>query len=131
MKRHWQDAELLHSEKYKRLANADHLYGLAAECGLKALMEKADIPLDIDNNQDHIRKYKKHINATWAHYEDFRYGRLATYALGPTNPFNNWLINQRYASETHFDDDRIKEHRLGAQDVYNLVQRAEEEGLLP
>jgi hypothetical protein len=30
--RHWQDAELLFGRG--RLANADHLYGLAAECGL-------------------------------------------------------------------------------------------------
>jgi hypothetical protein len=131
MKRHWRDAELLSSQDPKRLANADHLYGLAAECGLKALIEKADKPLDIDNNPDHREKYKKHINATWAHYETFRNGRLATYALGPTNPFNNWLIDQRYASESHFDDNRIEGHRLGAQAVYDLVERAEAEGLLP
>lgn len=34
--RHWKDAELLYKEK--RWANADHLYGLSAECGLKAVM---------------------------------------------------------------------------------------------
>jgi len=33
--RHWEDAELLFGNR--RWANADHLYGLAAECGLKAL----------------------------------------------------------------------------------------------
>lgn len=131
MKRHWQDAELLRSQEPQRLANADHLYGLAAECGLKALMEKADNPLDVDNNQAHSKKYKKHINATWAHYEDFRNGRLATYALGSTNNFDNWLIDQRYAAESHFDDDRIKRHRLGAKAVYDLVAKAEDEGLLP
>lgn len=38
MDRHWQDAELLHRKE--RLANADHLYGLSAECGLKALLEQ-------------------------------------------------------------------------------------------
>jgi hypothetical protein len=131
MKRHWQDAELLISQQPKRLANADHLYGLAAECGLKALMEKADEPLDIDNNQTHREKYKKHINATWAHYEDFRNGRLATYALGSTNPFTNWVIDQRYAAEPHFDHDRVERHRLGARAVYDLVAKAEDDGLLP
>jgi hypothetical protein len=34
--RHWQDAELLLTNQ--RLANADHLYGMSAECGLKRLM---------------------------------------------------------------------------------------------
>ena len=38
MDRHWRDAELLRSSE--RLANADHLYGLSAECGLKALLEQ-------------------------------------------------------------------------------------------
>ena len=34
--RHWEDAErLYHNERW---ANADHLYGIAAECGLKRLM---------------------------------------------------------------------------------------------
>jgi len=35
-KRHWNDAEHLFDQK--RLANADHLFGLAAECALKAVM---------------------------------------------------------------------------------------------
>lgn len=34
--RHWRDAELLW--QHQRWANADQLYGLSAECGLKALM---------------------------------------------------------------------------------------------
>lgn len=34
--RHWQDAESLFDSN--RSANADHLYGMAAECGLKRLM---------------------------------------------------------------------------------------------
>ena len=130
MKRHWQDAEILWGHEPKRLANADHLYGLAAECGLKALMEKSDQPLDLDCREDH-RKYKKHINATWAHYEDFRTGRLASYALHPSNPFNNWLVDQRYAAELHFTQNEVEKHMKAAREVYNLVNRAREEGLLP
>ncbi|WHF34964.1 hypothetical protein [Aeromonas salmonicida] len=34
--RHWDDAESL--LQAQRWANADHLYGMAAECGLKQLM---------------------------------------------------------------------------------------------
>jgi len=34
--RHWTDAEILFAQG--RFANADHLYGLSAECGLKWLM---------------------------------------------------------------------------------------------
>jgi hypothetical protein len=35
-RRHYKDAEILYSRL--RWANADQLYGLAAECGLKAVM---------------------------------------------------------------------------------------------
>lgn len=34
--RHWEDAELLFNAS--RWANADHHYGMVAECGLKRLM---------------------------------------------------------------------------------------------
>ena len=131
MKRHWQYAELLCNQDHKRLPNADHLYGLAAECGLKAIMEKADEPLDLDNRQDHRKKYKKHINATWGHYKDFRSGRLASYALSTSNPFDNWLVDQRYAAELHFEEEKVNKHREGAREVYDLVERAKDEGLLP
>ena len=86
MERHWHDAQLLGSPEQLRLANADHLYGMAAECGLKALMAKEG--MDLENNEIHKEKYKKHINATWAHFSDFRQGTLATYALSSANPFN-------------------------------------------
>jgi len=42
--RHWVDAELLRDKE--RWANADHLYGFAAECGLKRLMLAFGMTLD-------------------------------------------------------------------------------------
>ena len=41
--RHWQDAELLF--RHDRWANADQLYGLSAECGLKAVMRLLEMPV--------------------------------------------------------------------------------------
>ena len=129
MERHWHDAHLLGSPEQLRLANADHLYGMAAECGLKALM--AIEGRDLENNETHKEKYKKHINATWAHFSDFRQGTLATYALTSKNPFNDWLVDQRYAAEANFDAARVAKHRSGAKQVYDLVERAKAGGLLP
>ena len=129
MERHWQDAQLLGSPKQLRLANADHLYGMAAECGLKALM--ATQGMDLENDEIHKEKYKKHINATWAHFSDFRQGTLATYALTSKNPFNDWLVEQRYAAVANFDAARVDKHKTGAKQVYDLVLRAKDEGLLP
>ena len=129
MERHWHDAQLLGSPGQLRLANADHLDGMAAVCGLKALM--AIEGMDLENNETHKKKYKKHINATWAHFSDFRQGTLATYVLTSKNPFNDWLVDQRYAAEANFDAARVDNHKTGAKQVYDLVERAKDEGLLP
>lgn len=102
---------------------------MAAECGLKALM--AIEGMDLENNEIHKEKYKKHINATWAHFSDFRQGTLATYALSSANPFNDWLVDQRYAAMANFDAARLAKHRTGAKQVYDLVERAKDDGLLP
>ena len=42
-RRHWEDAELLFMSE--RLGTADHLYGLNAERGLKAVMERLEVPV--------------------------------------------------------------------------------------
>ena len=42
--RHWDDAGRLFAAQ--RWANADHLYGMAAECGLKRLMLAFGMPFD-------------------------------------------------------------------------------------
>jgi hypothetical protein len=130
MERHWHDAELLFHESPPRLANADQLYGLSAECGLKALMAKGG--MDIVNNSDHKSKYKKHVNATWSHFNDFRQGCLAGYALNTDNPFNHWMIDHRYASQSAFDAPRVQRHQAGAQQVRVLVKKARDiDGILP
>ena len=49
MERHWLDAEQLFHLTPPRLANADQLYGLSAECGLKALMHKWG--MELNNNK--------------------------------------------------------------------------------
>ena len=48
-KRHWEDAERLFQAQ--RWANADHLYGMAAECGLKRLMQAFGMPLDVSKDR--------------------------------------------------------------------------------
>jgi hypothetical protein len=47
--RHWDDAELLYEKQ--RWANADHLYGMAAECGLKQLMLAFGMTFDSGKNR--------------------------------------------------------------------------------
>lgn len=39
--RHFADAQLLHEQMPPRLANASHLYGVAAECALKCIISQS------------------------------------------------------------------------------------------
>ncbi|OOV34002.1 hypothetical protein BO91_02155 [Candidatus Synechococcus spongiarum LMB bulk10E] len=131
MDRHWQDAELLY--KKDRLANAEHLYGLSAECGLKAVMQCC-LDMEMENNMP-PKDDRKHINdGLWDRYESYREGRGARFSLpwqDDSFPFEDWNISHRYANRAHFGEDRLKKHRSGAEDVRKLVANLEKEGLLP
>ena len=132
MDRHWQDAELL--RRKERLANADHLYGLSAECGLKALMQK--LGMKMQGNRPNKREDMKHVNnGLLDRYESYRKGRRdsAKFSLPWQDrfPFVNWDISDRYANRNHFAEERLSEHRSGAKDVKDLVARLKREGLFP
>lgn len=114
MDRHWRDAELL--RRSQRLANADHLYGLAGECGLKAIMQKRG--MEMQGNRPKERDDRKHINNDlvdrYERYETYR----DTYIDGPCSslpwqdhfPFENWDVSDRYANRDHFAEDRLEKH---------------------
>lgn len=129
--RHWQDAELLRQQR--RLANADHLYGMAAECGLKRLMLAFGMPFDHGRDWPKEAKDRAHADGIWDRFEAYRSGHSQgpDYALGPHNPFSDWNARQRYAAQDHFDGPRVDAHRVGAELVRRLIQKAERKGLLP
>ncbi|MGV6477202.1 SAM-dependent methyltransferase [Azotobacter vinelandii] len=126
-RRHWEDAELLYETA--RWANADHLYGIAAECGLKRLMLAFGMPVK-NGEPDH--RDRRHVDEIWARYEAYRSGHAsgARYALA-TNVFTDWKAAQRYSHRRHFDQDRdrVQAHRAGADGVRGLIGQAEREGL--
>jgi hypothetical protein len=134
MKRHWEDAELLWNQKPQRFANADHLYGLVAECGLKALMTKLVL-----NFFDNIQQMpsdpsdRKHANLIWGRYMHYSQGSAAArYALPPnTDPFAQWEIHDRYANHVHFAHARVLGHRNAALMVKTLVDQAVSQQVLP
>lgn len=134
MERHWEDAELFWNQRPKRFANADQLYGLAAECGLKALMTRL-----VNNFFDQIRGRPTnqadavHADGIWARYQHYSQGGAAArYALPPnTNPFSQWEIADRYANRAHFRYTRANGHRRAALIVKNLVDRAKSQRELP
>lgn len=127
--RHWEDAELLAASS--RLANADQLYGVSAECGLKRLMVHLGMPIDSDGSPTRTSGDRGHIDHTWGRYGAYLSGPLATfYALPTTNPFADWNVSQRYAHQGNFDQSRIDRHRAGSETVRNLIKVAMQGGLI-
>lgn len=129
--RHWDDAENLHGAS--RLANADHLYGFAAECGLKILMMRFGMTLNPTTGKPSVGADVVHADKLWARYESYRSGNpVGTgYALPTSNPFANWDVNQRYHNQGVFSAAVVTAHRVGAEEVRKLVKQAELAGLFP
>lgn len=128
--RHWEDAEIL---KLKgRWANADHLFGLAAECGLKCLMLKFGMPYDSSRDRPHHREDRVHADELWTRFESYRSNHSAGtgFVLSSANPFLNWKISQRYDHQNDFDEPRTETHKSGAWEVRTLVMQAMRRGWL-
>lgn len=131
--RHQQDADSLFDGK--RYANADHLYGLAAECALKAVMKGLD-PSLVDKNGDFLNQTdKKHIDKLWDHFRCFLQGRnassLSAHIPGPNNPFNKWTVNSRYAHHNNFNKGNVLPHKLVVNNsIVNLMIEARARGIL-
>jgi hypothetical protein len=129
--RHWDDAERLFLAQ--RWANADHLYGFAAESGLKRLMLRFGMPFDGVRDIPAKESDRVHANGIWARYDAYRSGHAdgVGYALASTaNPFQHWKASHRYAHQSGFDRHRAEAHRAGADAVRALLMKAKYEGLL-
>jgi hypothetical protein len=127
--RHLKDANILYTQN--RLANSDHLYGLSAECGLKALMVKFGMSIT-DGKPTNI-KDRVHAKKVWDRYETYRQGHaLGTqYPLPSSNPFLDWDVSQRYTDQQYFTTRIVTPHKQGADCVTNLIKQATLAGLLP
>lgn len=128
--RHWDDAERLFLAG--RYANADHLYGMAAECGLKRLMVRFGMEINPETGSPAVRDDRNHANNIWARFEGYRSGRVegTDYGLPIPNPFDNWDVSDRYAHQSNFSLAGVQVHQAGAAAICNLIKKAQREGLL-
>ncbi len=127
--RHWEDAEYLRAAS--RWANADHLYGMAAECGLKRLMLAFGMTVNPQGSPTSKSDWV-HADKVWTRFESYRSGHAAgaSYCLPSSNPFANWQADQRYAPQHLFTESIVLTHRQGAEDVRKKLQLARTQGLL-
>ena len=116
-RRHWEDAELLFGRA--RWANADQLYGLSAECGLKAVLEREGVSIS--------GAYREHVQRLWPAFVSFANGRQGAGYLSRLpdgEPFKGWSHHDRYAHRRHFDEAAAAPHRDAARQVRDMVQDA-------
>ncbi|MBF0153529.1 MAG: hypothetical protein HQL64_07300 [Magnetococcales bacterium] len=110
--RHFKDAQLL--EKSERLANADQLYGFAAECAIKWVwpgLERSACP-------------HSHVNKLWDQARlskmERKYPNL--YAiLNMRNPFSDWSVDQRYEDDHVVSKESLVRHRDMAKRILGSV----------
>lgn len=124
--RHATDADLLLDKE--RWANADHHYGLAAECALKALLLQQGIPSKDGDIAE--QKYRQHINKLWDNYQNFMQ-KNNTYDIPMNNPFHDWSIDQRYAHENDIAEQTARNHGAAVASLKKIVEKAELAGVLP
>ena len=128
--RHLEDAELLFGEA--RWANADHLYGLSAECGLKAIMLGLGMSVDAEGTPCK-QEHRQHMPGLVPVFRDFthqRGGGAYLASLPGGNPFSGWSIHDRYANRNRFDRADVAPHRNAADRVCRMVERAKQDGVL-
>lgn len=126
--RHWDDANHLLTEV--RLPNADQLFGLSAECALKAIMLALGMPM---HNGRPVSKKHGHINLLWDEFITFANGKGQAHyaaALGTTNPFVNWDVGQRYEHGSAINMQIVDDHKKSAEIAYSCLTQAVVDGVV-
>ena len=125
--RHWLGAELLFQNEY--WANADHLYGLSAECGVKVLMCSFGMPVAPAGGPSNSHD-RKHINELRARYEAyFSSGQVEYYGIDFA-PFDDWCVNQRYEHRSNISKTTAQKHKNATEAIRSKIQRAERDGVI-
>jgi hypothetical protein len=121
-KRMFRDAESLYEAG--RLGTPDHLYGLAGECALKAVL----CGYRLISGTKPQRHFKVHISQLWDEYLAHVHGRGMP-SLG-LNPFTEWQTDHRYENDSLFTRTRVSGHRKGALEGMKAMELAAERGLV-
>lgn len=121
-KRHLHDAELLFDQVPKRLANASHLFGLSAECSLKAIAQKIEPNAKFDR-----RNGKGHIPGLFAELQNISLmigsnPDLVRHMVSIQPKFAKWNVAQRYASKTTFIEATVANEQAGSNAAHLLMR---------
>lgn len=130
-RRHFSDAQHLCAEG--RLPNADHLGGLSAECGLKALAVEVfggRIKRGFAHHPSTGNPLKSHVGQgtqLWTEVASLAQGRQEPEVMAlftATNPFEDWDVADRYSDGTHLKSTVVHHHLEGARLVIRALEAA-------
>ena len=131
-KRHWDDAEYLFVGA--RLPNADQLYGIAAECALKAIMFGLGMKVDQSSGRPMEKKHAQHINKLWSEYGVFVSGRQRAKYWAPLSafpaPFKGWSIYDRYEASSKTKQANVIQHQTATGKVLMVLDMAVIDGVV-
>jgi hypothetical protein len=132
-KRHYQDAELLTSNK--RVPNAGHLFGFAAECGIKALLVSQGLKTDPktgDIIESRPHKYRTHVDVLINNVQPFPSSRIYSKYLGMMpnlKAFSNWSTTHRYYKESSIPPSH-SDWREAAREVLKMLDEGKLDGVI-
>lgn len=121
-KRHFDDAELLFAHSSPRLANASHLFGISAECSLKAIGTNKTLGMSFNPiAAGHIgsKLFAELRNVTDMGANGDLVLKLDTLESG--NYFSAWSVSQRYAPQTTFVHATVLQQQSGAKSAHLLM----------
>jgi hypothetical protein len=120
--RHYKDGLLLSGQS--RLLGADHFFGIAAECAIKAALEAAGL-LKLGAKGKPEKPYDQHCPGIWDQYAIAHGGHasLSRLPLPQNNPFlDTWHISDRYAGEGAVNSNALEAHQFGALEALKVMQ---------
>lgn len=146
-RRHHRDAELLLGAE--RRANADHLYGIAAECALLGILRTSPTTHHMFGaDGGALDRLRCHVNVLWNQFcreaQGWRLGgtvsRMRAAYPGkarnpgdrppPLNPFQGWSVDQRYLADAavaaEIPDEVVKKHRAAAELCLKMLDDAQQ-----
>lgn len=134
-RRHFHDAEQLLASN--RNGNAGHLFGFAAESGLKAILVACGVPTDADGGIPPGHRLRQHVPmlgdrlVTEGHLvPDGRFGSVYMAKVNSLGDFQDWSIDHRYWADAALPVQSVPRWRQAAGEVMAMLDQASEDGVL-
>lgn len=136
-RRHYRDSRFLLGDK--RWPNADHLAGVAAECGLKAILlgyfgatlNQRKMPIWGPSS-----KRLGHVDGLWGELPLIISGRAAgpvftALVAGTPEPFAAWDVADRYSDGSGITEQQAQGHADKAEEILKILEQATITGVVP